>query len=237
MKNEQLAAQAQLAADILRDGLLWEYWNAKPEFGPPVIEWTAAGLNGNPIVAISAGSEIRIKPEAKVKPWKLPDPPAGKKWHRDDWTKEMLPDGYRPLLKGEKTVSNQTWTDEFHTASSVDGRETNNFWASARDGIATQVSPNDFLRTKRPLPVEPVMVQLEANDVPPGSVLRHPNWAKHNVYILPSVWSGRVSYSAGDDVNFETYDGLKLKGWQINRSISITGKWDADAWEKCEKEA
>lgn len=33
--------------------------------------------------------------------WKLPDPPPGQEWHRDDWTEEMLPDGYRPLLLGE----------------------------------------------------------------------------------------------------------------------------------------
>lgn len=34
-------------------------------------------------------------------PWKLPDPPAGERWHRDDWTADMLPDGKRPLLHGE----------------------------------------------------------------------------------------------------------------------------------------
>lgn len=33
--------------------------------------------------------------------WRLPDPPPGQQWHRDDWTQDMLPEGYRPLLLGE----------------------------------------------------------------------------------------------------------------------------------------
>jgi hypothetical protein len=32
-----------------------------------------------------------------------PPPPPGKQWHRTDgWTAEMLPQGYRPLVEGEK---------------------------------------------------------------------------------------------------------------------------------------
>jgi uncharacterized protein YodC (DUF2158 family) len=34
-------------------------------------------------------------------PWTLPTPPTGHRWHREDWTQGMLPDGYRPLLKDE----------------------------------------------------------------------------------------------------------------------------------------
>ena len=37
----------------------------------------------------------------KVAEWKLPEPPEGKQWHRTDWTKDMLPEGWRPLLAGE----------------------------------------------------------------------------------------------------------------------------------------
>lgn len=32
---------------------------------------------------------------------KPPTPPTGHCWHREDWTQEMLPEGYRPLLKDE----------------------------------------------------------------------------------------------------------------------------------------
>lgn len=42
-------------------------------------------------------NNLRIKPE-----WKLPDPPEGRKWHRQmDWKEGMLLDGERPLLEGE----------------------------------------------------------------------------------------------------------------------------------------
>lgn len=33
--------------------------------------------------------------------WRLPDPPEGFKWHRVDWSPDMLPRGSRPLLLGE----------------------------------------------------------------------------------------------------------------------------------------
>lgn len=37
-------------------------------------------------------------------PWTLPDPPPGMEWHRTDWTQDMLPDGWRPLLDGEHNL-------------------------------------------------------------------------------------------------------------------------------------
>ena len=47
--------------------------------------------------AVIAHYEASKQPQ----PWTLPSPPPGRSWHRDDWTAEMLPDGWRPLLKGE----------------------------------------------------------------------------------------------------------------------------------------
>lgn len=98
MKNEQIAEQAQLAADILRTGCEWEYWNAAPTFGPPVIEWTTSGSAGNPLLAIAAGSTIRLKPKpdpfkelkeahkaGKVIQWR-----AGEGWPWHDQSEEGL---------------------------------------------------------------------------------------------------------------------------------------------------
>lgn len=42
----------------------------------------------------------QISPPSK--PWTIPPPPEGQQWHRTDWTEEMLPEGYRPLLLEEK---------------------------------------------------------------------------------------------------------------------------------------
>ncbi len=108
--------------------------------------------------------EIRIKPgsatfEAHGKTWKLPDPPAGRQWHRTDWTEEMLPEGWRPLLLRE----NEEQMDEFlhpdgkwHSGPSTGGASSHNF----------------HRRTRRPLPEETVMAPLGPEDVPPGSVIR-----------------------------------------------------------------
>lgn len=42
-----------------------------------------------------------------AQPWSLPAPPAGLAWHRQDWTAEMLPEGWRPLLAGERFIAGQ----------------------------------------------------------------------------------------------------------------------------------
>lgn len=94
-QRNKKAEQLHIAAYIIETGCEWE------------IELTGMGwldskhINacqwGSPLDAINCGAPIRIKQPA----WKLPDPPAGRKWHREDWTQEMLPDGWRPLLYGE----------------------------------------------------------------------------------------------------------------------------------------
>jgi hypothetical protein len=70
---------------------------------------------------------------------------------------------------------------------------------------------------------------LGPEDVPPGSVIR------------PQYWDGppwiTVSKVCINDCLIEgkAYTWEMLKSWQINRSIPLTGKWDATAWEPCHK--
>jgi len=84
--------------------------------------------------------QYRIKPEPQ---WKLPDPPEGQKWHRDDWTEDMLPEGYRPLLFGE------VWcrSDEYYSNGRWQERRHTNWLGQAVDEYALYPC-----RTKRPLP-------------------------------------------------------------------------------------
>ena len=56
--------------------------------------WTACAA------AVIAEHERR-KAEQVGPEWKLPDPPDGEQWHRTDWTRDMLPSGFRPHLMGE----------------------------------------------------------------------------------------------------------------------------------------
>lgn len=79
--------------------------------------------------------------------WKLPSPPPGKQWHRDDWTQDMLPEGWRPLLKGECACIEDQWTKP----------SLNGTWMAmqynemAPSNIKTEL--NLHQRTRRPLPV------------------------------------------------------------------------------------
>jgi hypothetical protein len=91
--------------------------------------------------------------------WKLPDPPEGQQWHRNDWTEEMLPAGYRPLLlretpkRGDEILSYAWIPITLHTPA---------------------MRQEKHQRTTRPIPQQPKpqKVQLRLEDVPPGSVIR-----------------------------------------------------------------
>lgn len=77
-------------------------------------------------------------------------------------------------------------------------------------------------------------VTLGPEDVPPGSVIRGQNWAldwgKCWLAVLETTLTG-VHCNRGDEHRFTS---LQF-GWQINRSIPLTGKWNPDAWEPCSK--
>ncbi len=79
-------------------------------------------------------------------PWKLPESPEGRAWHRTDWSKDMLPEGYRPLLLGEERQIDDEMLARF-----------TGLWTMCREvGEDCRTGPvgpgNTFFRTKRPLP-------------------------------------------------------------------------------------
>lgn len=79
----------------------------------------------------------------------------GEEWYRlDGWTKEALPEGWRPLIKGEKYTPGQG-NDEFSTYS--DDRF---HWQSCEASIPEF----GFWRTQRPLPDHPKMIPLSPED-------------------------------------------------------------------------
>jgi hypothetical protein len=82
--------------------------------------------------------------EYRPKPWSLPEPPPGKKWHREDWTEEMLPEGWRPLLSDE--MPEREIDKCRHSSSEV--------WEMVDGFAARSASYWDFwfFRTRRPLP-------------------------------------------------------------------------------------
>lgn len=79
-------------------------------------------------------------------------------------------------------------------------------------------------------------VELGPEDVPPGSVIRND---PANAYV--AWWDIIMVTVQGvllghQEPKIKTYAALLSQGDQINRSIPLTGKWDAKAWEPCSKE-
>ena len=83
----------------------------------------------------------QVKPE-----WKLPDPPEGEQWHCTDWTRDMLSEGWRPLLVGENK----------HVGTQIIQQEAGGQWATYSEECEPNASDKYyFMRTSRPLPVKP----------------------------------------------------------------------------------
>ena len=91
------------------------------------------------------GAIVPIERVEQLKPFTLPTPPPGMKWHREDgWTAEMLPPGKRPFFLGETSVK----SNHDNPTDQVGGGK----WAwgtLAKGEIATVDCKH--LRTARPL--------------------------------------------------------------------------------------
>lgn len=248
MNKEELK---ELAATLngIADGKAWE--SADSWYFSPVWEkyWS-----DDPISAIEKGYKIRLKP------WSLPPPPDGMKWHRDDWTEEMLPEGYRPLLEGERIQSG----DE-GIASGVG-------FSLIRTCVGNL--PEFQARTKRPLPQPDPYAELKAAHATGKVIQFNPGdslgWrdqqcdftAEPHCYrikpeqqkvplgpsdVLPGTVLRKSEWLSAWQSLFGAYDrGLSFNGalwewsdiidtYQINRSIPLTGKWNPEAWEPCYK--
>ena len=110
--------------------------------------WNSAG--------IYSGSSITLTYRVPLSTWPLPEEPwtlgrsvngftlgEGQEWHRQDWTKEMLPEGWRPLLSDESLVSDSG--DQYK----ADYLKPDEFgWASFKGSL----SSSSHMRTRRPLP-------------------------------------------------------------------------------------
>ena len=79
--------------------------------------------------------------------------------------------------------------------------------------------------------IEPKLIPLGPEDVPPGSVLRS---GENHWFQVVYVRSQGVNICSLHRTNPIDWNKLK-KYWQINRSIPLTGKWDTTAWEPCSK--
>lgn len=252
MNKEKLKEWAATLNGIA-DGKAWEYCS----FTGPTEEWFGSMTGTDPLSLVARGRGIRLKP------WSLPPPPDGMQWHRGDWTEEMLPEGYRPLLLEEE----HQLLDEYSSPISFRWNVSESYGQPSRPDHAHR-------RTKRPLPQPDPYAELKAAHAA-GKVIQcrineldtwddsSPSWynpphcyrikpEQQKVPLGPSdVPPGTVLrksewLSAWQSI-FGAYDrGVSFNGalweWndiidthQINRSIPLTGKWNPEAWEPCYK--
>ncbi len=202
---------------------LKDAWNAGKRIRLPGRPWRSKEVNGERWFAWDSGPELpelyEIEPD-----FTLPPPPPGREWHRDDeWTREMLPEGYRPLLVGE-------------TGSYECSKKGIDWIVGSNEDMATPShSRFFFFRTNRPLQPTLKSVPLGPEDVPPFSAIRRKIAQNNN-----QEWHWRcISYVTGVGVHCadRAYNWEELqKDYEINRSIPEAGKWNPDAWGQCSKE-
>ncbi len=176
--------------------------------------WTLEGFYSNfDMTGTNRGDLVNYEPE----PWKLPDPPHGYEWLRTDgWTKEMIPDGWRPYLKGEEKARN----DEYYNAERKYGGVV---------GVKYDFEPKFWYITKRPLPApkpKTVKVPLEPSDIPPGSIIGIRFRAATGTWFAVQgiASSGVLIATAEGIVRFD----LLAKDWEIKRP--------GEEWKPCYKE-
>jgi len=83
------------------------------------------------------------------------------------------------------------------------------------------------LKWREPKPKVP----LGPEDVLPGSIFIVPTRKPSTWHAVTGVYEDCVQLDHGDF----PFDELMEDGWLINRSIPMSGKWNPEAWESCEK--
>lgn len=121
----------------------------------------SAGLTNQEVAAKYGSGHLVACLRALLAPepvWTLPEPPKGKVWHRTDWTKDMLPEGTRPLLfdearcRGDEILRDHRWE--------ILGRSTDDVIGEPPRSITYHI------RTRRPLPTEPKLVPWNRETTP-----------------------------------------------------------------------
>jgi hypothetical protein len=152
---------------------------------------------------------------------KLNPPPFGK-WHREDWTPEMLAGGWRPTKKGEIPVKRE---DEI----SFDAGES---WEPADDSWQRQRTwpgaGGSHMRTRRPLPAPPAeeWVPLSKEDFDQGlwQISRNP---EHSLHLVTRVHHcGILTDSGGcEPTLFEIGFSNLMCGYQRRNLLDPRSEW------------
>lgn len=155
----------------------------------------------------------------RIKPWQLtkhiPGFRAlveGEEWHRQDFTEEMLPEGYRPLLLNE---CEDNGGDYYLYEDST--------WLPVNITYNGKAQPLwNHRRTKRPLPYLPKpkkRIPLGFDDIIAGSVLRSKT---HTFTVTGSTHSGVSSVFGAWGFERLMNEGFEM---QVSESLKWTPCW------------
>lgn len=175
-----------------------------------------------------------IWPESEFE-WRLPTPPEGMSWHRADWQESQLPEGWRPLLKGEAVHDGDLLLNESRT-----------IWIEQR--ITGKPAPyanwmdHRFLRTRRPLPTpEPKperWADLKQHFAQGGEI------ESMNKKTAPGIWIDCLGPVWTDNELVEYRKKIKPidEKWAVEKAHRANGgivqeKWDGSVavskWRDC----
>lgn len=211
MNKTEQAEQLRLAAEIIETGHPFEFHDGE--------EWIVA-WNIPPLEAVSKGYLIRLT---------LATPPDGRPLHNpDDLTAEQVGAGWRLFLPEEVDCRHdgkcELWCDDEWLSEEIEGSE-HGYTYRLPLSVPWPEAPKPEATTKT--------VPLGPDDVPPCSAVKGPSDSAKEYAIVCGVGNHGIILTDGRVVRF---DYINSSGWRINRSIPLTGKWDANAWEPCSKE-
>lgn len=187
--------------------------------------WHDGGKMTNPLTCIGVNFKIRLTPKPACV---MPPPPDGCEYHNpENVPLSKVPEGWRFTLLEENDGRYRDGEAQFWNKS-LERFQSSGDQASK---WVTYIVPADTLFPERK--PEPVWLDLGPDDVPPFSVIRRKDEEQNWHWRVVTFVHGQNARCAD-----RGYPWAELaRDYEINRSLPLTGKWDANAWEACRKEA
>ena len=226
MNKTEQAQQLRLAAEIIETGHPWEIDdNAGGGFRKPF-------FGENPCKAAFINGKIRLA---------FVTPPDGRPLHNpDNLTAEQVGAGWRLLLASEMQGGLPPSHPGHHKC---EGWKAGKWYDEHSNGSVISTTyrlPLSVPWPEAPKPELAFQLPLGPEDVPPGTVLRGAGEAKNYdggwcIITSCSRTGIRIWRECDSNPTEITWRTIKDAKSEINRSIPLTGKWDANAWEPCHK--
>ena len=191
-------------------------------------------VSRNPLHYVGSGTwKIRLKPwelTGTVNGHTLPD---GAEWHRQDFTEDMLPAPYRPLMSGEFIHADDEF-DYDQTGRFMSYKDWGDEDAPNCIGAPIPNIPGLYHhRTTRTIKPEPQWLPLGPEDVEPLSMIRRKGEGQSWHWRLLSYVHGTHAICAD-----RGYAWSELaRDYEINRPRHRDADGNPTLWEECRKQA